>query len=49
MIAVWMGYAVLIGGLASVAALALERALRLNGKPGRMIWAMVIPVRTSTQ
>lgn len=44
MIAAWMAYAVLIGGLAGIAAFALEYALRLNGRAGRSVWATAMAV-----
>lgn len=39
MIASWMGYALVVGLLVSLAALAAERALLLGRKPVRQIWA----------
>ena len=39
MIASWMGYALVVGLLVSVAGLAAERALLLGRKPVRRIWA----------
>ena len=44
MIAAWMGYVILIATLSSLAALALEHALRLNGRPGRTVWAAAMGV-----
>jgi len=43
-IAAWMGYAILIAALSSLAALAIEHALRLNGRPGRAVWAAAMGV-----
>jgi beta-lactamase regulating signal transducer with metallopeptidase domain len=42
MIASWMGYALVVGLLVSLAALAAERALRLGGRPLRRIWAWAL-------
>ena len=39
MIAAWMGYALVVGLLVSLAALAAERALLLGRKPVRLVWA----------
>ena len=39
MIASWMGYALVVGLLVSLAALAAERALLLGRKPVRLVWA----------
>jgi beta-lactamase regulating signal transducer with metallopeptidase domain len=39
MIASWMGYALVVGLLVSLAALAAERALLLGRKPVRRVWA----------
>ncbi len=42
MIALWIAYTVMISALLSGAALGLERALRLYGRPARWVWAGVI-------
>lgn len=40
----WMIYALLVSGLATGAALAAERALRLYGRPGRWAWVAALTV-----
>lgn len=42
MIAFWMIYSVLVGGLVSIAALATERAFLLVGRPVRHVWAAAL-------
>jgi len=44
MMALWMTYAVLVGGLVTLGALAIERALRVARLPARWIWAAAIPL-----
>lgn len=44
MILGWMIYALIVSGLATGAALAAERALRLYGRPGRWAWAAALAV-----
>lgn len=44
MILGWMIYALIVSGLATGAALAAERALRLYGRPGRWAWAGALAV-----
>ena len=42
MIALWMLHALVLGGLLALAALGIERALRLVGRPGRWAWAAAL-------
>jgi beta-lactamase regulating signal transducer with metallopeptidase domain len=42
MIAVWMAYATVVGCMAVLAAVAVERALRALGRPGRFVWLCAI-------
>jgi bla regulator protein blaR1 len=44
MMLLWMAYAVLIGGLTALAALAVDRAARLVRIPTRWVWAAAIPL-----
>jgi hypothetical protein len=42
--ALWMGYALLVGGLVAVAAVAGEWVLRARGRPGRFAWVAAMAV-----
>lgn len=44
MIAAWMLYAIVVGGLLGAAALALEGILRTHGLPSRWIWVVSVVV-----
>lgn len=40
MVAAWMGYGFILAGLLGLAAMAVERALRLHGRPARGVWLL---------